>query len=94
VRRDRVRDAGEALLDPELPDDLLNFHYDPLACAVAAGWDGALVEKLRLSVRSQDGVLNFPESLSGKPTRVVTGVDGARLEHEWVEVVRVVGSEG
>ena len=77
-----------------LPDDLLNFHYDPLACAVAAGWDGALVEKLRLSIRLQDGVLTFPESPSGKPTRVVTGVDGARLEHEWVEVVRGVGSEG
>ena len=26
---------------PELPDDLLNFHYDPLACAVGVGWDGA-----------------------------------------------------
>ncbi|MDQ3590144.1 MAG: hypothetical protein M3392_07885 [Actinomycetota bacterium] len=26
---------------PGLPDDLLNFQYDPLACAVAAGWDGA-----------------------------------------------------
>ncbi len=23
-----------------LPDDFINFHHDPLACAVAAGWDG------------------------------------------------------
>ena len=31
-----------------LPDDLLNFHYDPVACAVALGWPGAAVEELRL----------------------------------------------
>ncbi len=29
---------------PGLPDDLLNFHDDPLACAVAACWDGVRVE--------------------------------------------------
>jgi purine nucleosidase len=79
---------------PGLPDDLLNFHYDPLACAVAVGWDGARVEKLRLSARLKDGVLTFPESPGGKPTRVVTGVDGPRLEREWVGVVCAVGSVG
>jgi purine nucleosidase len=76
-----------------LPDDLLNFHYDPLACAVAAGWDGARVENLRLSARSKDGLLTFPESPSGKPTRVVTSIDGPRLEREWVEAVCAVGSQ-
>ena len=70
-----------------LPDDLLNFHYDPLACAVATGWDGVRVEKLRLSAQVIDGVLAFPESPKGEPTRVVTGVDGPRLEREWVEAV-------
>jgi hypothetical protein len=29
---------------PGLPDDLLNFQYDPVACAVAAGWPGRAVE--------------------------------------------------
>jgi inosine-uridine nucleoside N-ribohydrolase len=76
---------------PRLPDDLLNFHYDPLACAIAAGWDGARVEMLRLSVQSKDGVLTFPESPNGRPTRVVTDVDGSRLEQEWVEAMRRVG---
>jgi hypothetical protein len=79
---------------PGLPDDLLNFHYDPLACAVGAGWDGARVEELRLSAQLRDGVLTFPESPSGKPTRVVTGVDGPRFEREWVETVRTVGRMG
>jgi hypothetical protein len=77
---------------PRLPDDLLNFQYDPLACAVAAGWDGACIEELRLSAQLRDGVLSFPESQSGKPTRVVTGVDGPRLEREWVQAVRAVGT--
>jgi inosine-uridine nucleoside N-ribohydrolase len=76
---------------PRLPDDLLNFQYDPLACAVAAGWDGARLEELRLSARLEDGVLAFSESPSGKPTRVVTDADGPRLERDWVEAVRAVG---
>ena len=34
------RRAGLAVQHPKLPDDLLNFHHDPLACAIAVGWDG------------------------------------------------------
>jgi inosine-uridine nucleoside N-ribohydrolase len=79
---------------PGLPDDLLNFQYDPLACAAAAGWEGVQVEELQLSARLKDGVLTFPESPGGKPTRVVTSVDGPRLEREWVEAVSAVGSVG
>ena len=51
----------------------------------------ARVEELRLSAQPNDGVLSFPESPSGKPTRVVTGVDGPRLEREWTQAVRAVG---
>jgi purine nucleosidase len=76
----------------ELPDDLLNFHYDPLACAVAAGWEGARVEELELGVRTEDGVLSFPEETGGRRTRVVTEVDGPRLEEEWLRAVAPVGS--
>jgi hypothetical protein len=31
-----------------LPDDLLKFPYDPVACAVTGGWNGAVVEAQRL----------------------------------------------
>jgi hypothetical protein len=34
------RRAGLAAQHPKLPLDLLNFHHDPLAAAVAVGWDG------------------------------------------------------
>jgi inosine-uridine nucleoside N-ribohydrolase len=77
---------------PGLPDDLLNFHYDPLACAVAAGWDGALVEELELAAREEeDRSLAFPEEPGGRATRVVTGVDGPRFEEEWLRVVASLG---
>jgi purine nucleosidase len=76
---------------PELPDDLLNFHYDPLACAVASGWDGAWVEVLELAARTEEGVLTFPEEPGGRRTRVVTEVEGPRLEEEWLMAVASVG---
>ena len=34
------RREGLAEQYPKLPPDLLNFHHDPLAAAVAVGWDG------------------------------------------------------
>lgn len=77
---------------PGLPDDLLNFHYDPLACAVAVGWDGVMVEELELAARQEDdGSLAFPEEAGGRKTLVVTGVDGPRLEEEWLRAVVSVG---
>ncbi len=75
---------------PRLPDDLLNFHYDPLACAVAAGWDGALVEKLELVARQDSGVLTFVEEPGASMTHVVTGVDGPRFEEKWLQAVTSV----
>ena len=70
-----------------LPADLLNWQYDPLACAVAAGWDGVQVEEFPLVVATQDGVLSFAPDPAGKPTRVVTGVDAVRFEEEWLAAV-------
>jgi purine nucleosidase len=77
----------------ELPDDLLNFHYDPLACAVASGWDGARVEALKLGARTEEGVLSLPEEPGGWRTCVVTEVAGPRLEEEWLRAVVSVGSD-
>jgi len=78
---------------PNLPDDLLNFHYDPLACAVAAGWDGALVEELELVARQDDGLLGFDAEPGGRKTQVVTVIDGLRFEEEWLRAVASVGLE-
>ena len=79
---------------PGLPDDLLNFHYDPLTCAVAAGWGAARVEELELVAREEGGALSFPEEPGGRRTRVVTAVDGPRFEEEWLRAVVAAGTGG
>lgn len=70
-----------------LPDDLVNFQYDPLACAVALGWPGASVEQQRLAALIEDGVLRFHETGEGKRTGVVTAVDGVAFAEAWLTAV-------
>lgn len=71
-----------------LPDDLLNFQYDPLACAVAVGWDGVKIEEFQLVANSKDGLLTFSIEPKGKLTRVVTAVESERFTQEWLDAVR------
>lgn len=70
-----------------LPDDLLNFHHDPLACAVALGWDGVRIEELRLRLDSEDSYLVERPDRSGRPLRVVTAVDTVWFNELWLDVV-------
>lgn len=72
---------------PLLPDDLLNFHHDPLACAVAAGWDGVRIEELPLRVELQDGYLIERIEPGGTRLRVVTDVDGEAFARFWLDLV-------
>ena len=72
---------------PRLPDDLLNFQYDPVACAVALGWSGAAVKDMRLRPVQQDGVLFFERHPEGRPTRVVIDVDGVAFRETWISAV-------
>jgi purine nucleosidase len=70
-----------------LPDDLLNFQYDPVACAVALGWAGATVENVRLRPVLQDRVLAFQQDPAGRPIRVVVDVDGVAFRETWLNAV-------
>jgi purine nucleosidase len=81
----RMTELGRAF--PALPDDLLNFHYDPLACAVAAGWDGATVEDLPVGARLEDGLLHLFIEDGAPRRRVVTDVDAAAFDAVWQEAV-------
>ncbi|MBA2553813.1 MAG: nucleoside hydrolase [Geodermatophilaceae bacterium] len=83
-------DSGKAALGPAhrgLPDDLLNFHYDPVACAVALDWPGALVEDTTLVTIVEGGVLQWHRRPDGRPTRVLTGVDGPAFTEAWLVAV-------
>jgi purine nucleosidase len=70
-----------------LPDDLLNFQYDPVACAVALGWSGAVVEEMRLRPVLEAGVLRFEPDREGRPARVVVDVDGVAFAETWLAAV-------
>lgn len=72
---------------PGLPDDLLNVHYDPVACAVALGWPGAQVEPMRLVPIREDGLLCFQADPGGCRVRVVTAVAGDAFRRQWLEIV-------
>ncbi len=83
-------DSGRADLGPAhagLPDDLLTFHYDPVACAVAVGWPGAVVEEYTLDTVVEDGVLRWHERPDGRPVRVLTGMDGPAFTEAWLTAV-------
>ena len=70
-----------------LPDDLINFQHDPLACAVALGWDGVTIEETRVSVELREDWLHEEAHPDGRPMRVVTGVDAERFDRFWLDVV-------
>jgi inosine-uridine nucleoside N-ribohydrolase len=70
-----------------LPDDLLDFHYDPVACAVALGWPGATIKEMRLRPVLRHGVRTYQAHPEGRPTRVVLEVDGAAFRETWLSAV-------
>jgi len=83
--------SGKGGLGPAhegLPDDLVNFHYDPLACAVALGWDGVTVEQMRLRVALEDAGVRLCEDPDGHAIRVVTAADGDAFTQTWLQAVR------
>jgi inosine-uridine nucleoside N-ribohydrolase len=72
-----------------LPDDTINFLHDPLAVAVALGWSGVRIETIPLRAEiNAEGYLRAVEAADGKPTRVVTRVDGAAFGDWWYESLR------
>ncbi len=74
-----------------LPDDLLNFQYDPVACAVALGWPGATVEDMTLRTSMDGDLLRFEPDPAGRPARVLTDVDGVRFGETWLAAVEHAG---
>jgi purine nucleosidase len=79
--------AQLARLWPGFPDDLLNFHHDPLACAVALGWEGVTVEKIPTHLGVRGRRLRMTPRDGAPPLRVVTAVDGPAFEEAWLAAV-------
>ena len=71
-----------------LPQDIINFLHDPLACAIALDWnDGIEIKELPLILEEKNGWLTEHIHPSGKPVRVVTKVDGSRFNEFWINKI-------
>jgi purine nucleosidase len=82
-----------------VPQDIINFQHDPLACAVALGWDGVTIEGVPVVFEVQGPRLCGRIDAAGRARRVVTAVDGPRFNALWLEIVSgarniVSGSRG
>ena len=71
----------------KLPDDIINFQHDPLACAVALGWPGAEIARVPIRLELQDGYLYERVEAGGRVMNVVTKVDGDGFNEFWLRVV-------
>ena len=71
-----------------LPHDIINFLHDPLVCAIALGWSNG-VEIREIPVKSEiiEGSLYQTVDISGKPTRVVTSVNGSGFSEFWLSTI-------
>ncbi len=82
---------GLAADHPGLPGDLVNFHWDPVTCAVAVGWPGVELSERVIAPRVEDGVLDFRDDPGGRPTGVTEGIDAAAFAETWLRCVEAVG---
>ena len=87
TNRDERHEERYGARYPGVPDDILNFQHDPLACAVALGWDGVTLATVPLRFDLRDGWLHEIIATDGAPTPVVTQVDGARFNAFWLRMV-------
>jgi purine nucleosidase len=73
---------------PNLPDDFINFHHDPLACAIALGWrEGVEIDTVPLKLETRDSYLHEIPDSGGIATRLVTKIDGGAFNGFWRDVV-------
>ena len=71
-----------------LPHDIINFQHDPLACAVALGWrQGVEIQELNLESKLDGAFVRQQVAEGGRPTKVVTRVDGSRFADVWLDTV-------
>lgn len=72
---------------PAVPVDTLNFQFDVLACAVAAGWPSIRVEELRLRWEIRDGLFTWSVTPGGTAVRVATALDEPAFTAMWLDAV-------
>lgn len=72
---------------PGVPRDIISFQHDPLACAVALGWEGVTVESLPLVLELDKARLRERVDVRGRDLRVVTRVDQNKFSAFWLDTL-------
>ena len=86
--RDENNEAHYGQTCNGLPKDTVNFQHDPLTCAIALGWDEGLeISEIALKSEIKDGWLCQRVDDSGRPTKVVTRVNGGGFSEFWLNTV-------
>jgi hypothetical protein len=68
--------------------DIINFQYDPLACAIASGWqEGLEIETVPLKLDIREIWLYEIPNSEGIPTRLVTKIDGNAFNEFWYHIL-------
>jgi hypothetical protein len=75
-----------------LPDDLLNFQYDPVACATAVGWEGATIETRNVRPTDESARLRFEVHPDGVPTRFLIDFDADQFKQMWLRSIETASS--
>lgn len=70
-----------------LPDDLLNFQYDSVACAVAVDWPGAVMEVMTLSAMMHGDILRLKPNPNGRPARMLVDLDAGAFREVWLTAI-------
>ncbi len=71
-----------------LPGDHINFLHDPLACAIALGYnEGVEIKEIPLVLEEKDGWLYERIDDIGKMFKVVTKIDAPKFNEFWVNRV-------
>lgn len=91
---ERNRDTSEfralARQHPALPNDLVNFHWDPVAAGVALDWDCITMRPTNLSATNRDDVVQFEADGDTGTGFVSVAIDGAAFEQRWLECIEAV----
>lgn len=73
----------------KLPRDLCNFHYDPLTCAIAAGFSDYSAEEIAIEFHplAEKKTYTMVETESGNRVRLVYDADGPLFNHSFMNTM-------
>jgi inosine-uridine nucleoside N-ribohydrolase len=70
-----------------LADDLVNFHWDPVAAGVALGWDCIGRQRTVITATQTNGVVVFHASDEAGDDAVSVSIDAGAFEERWMACV-------